>query len=162
MTYKDGKWIPDPHPQAKPPQKKKRNVSEAMKAASRDNGLMSTGPRPENRARSAMNATTHAMTRQITDAIGEARSDVTPAGSKRNAYAARSTRLQFAALRMLFTLQRERRNFGEGDLSEPDPPASNGEEPQTEPTTVLDALLQGDDGGCGKSNEKRTRRVASR
>ena len=84
--------------------------------------------------------------RDLTDAIGEAKSDVTTAGSKRNAYGARNTRLQFAALRMLFALQRERREFGEGDLSEPEAPESTGEEAQTESTTVLDTLLEGDDG----------------
>ena len=54
--------------------------------------------------------------RNVADALGEARSSVTPAGDRRHRYAAQGTRLSQAAIRLLFAMQHERRKYGEGDL----------------------------------------------
>jgi hypothetical protein len=53
-------------------------------------------------------------------AIGEAESDVTATGDRRQRYAATSRRISHAALRMLITLKNERRKFGEGELEDVD------------------------------------------
>ncbi len=54
--------------------------------------------------------------RNLADALGEARSTVTAAGDRRHRYAGQGMRLSQAAIRLMFTMQHERRKYGEGDL----------------------------------------------
>jgi hypothetical protein len=61
-------------------------------------------------------------------AIGEAESDATAAGDRRQRYAATSRRISHAALRMLINLKHERRKFGEGELEGVDEETSQGAE----------------------------------
>jgi hypothetical protein len=82
-------------------------------------------------------------------AIGEAESDVTAAGDRRQRYAATSRHISHAALRMLITLKHERRKFGEGEqeganeetspAAETAPRELNHEEPPAAPTPATAA-----------------------
>jgi hypothetical protein len=54
--------------------------------------------------------------RDQAEAIGAAQATVTVEGDRRVRYTATATRLSHAHYRMLFTMQAERRKFGEGDL----------------------------------------------
>ena len=87
-------------------------------------------------------------------AIGEAQSDITTAGSKRDAYAARSKRLHFAALRMCFALQQERRKYGEGDLSDLDPAVGQAAAVAAEPLAMPETVAEGAESGEDRAVEK--------
>ena len=54
--------------------------------------------------------------RDQAEAIGAARSTVTPEGDRRHRYVATALRLSNGAFRLLFQMQHERRKYGEGDL----------------------------------------------
>ena len=54
--------------------------------------------------------------RDQAEAIGAARSTVTPEGDRRHRYVATATRLSNGAYRLLFQMQHEGRKYGEGDL----------------------------------------------
>ncbi len=99
--------------------------------------------------------------RDRANAIGKAELDGSAEGDKRKRHANASTRLSHSAIRLLFTMQHERRKYGEGDLSDPSPqegpaveaapvesetlPVTEPESHREEPPTVAATVVEGPD-----------------